>query len=633
MRYILKYFIKRLPREGFKSMSVSALALALVFLINVMAGVKAEMQADYDDTIDNYPIFVEVSDGDGTATDGLNIGAAYLKQFTDPEALWSLAAFVEDVQLTRALEIVEERGPAKEGRLLGLFDAWSVRDFFERNGSVDSSSFAIEIYEYDDYSWVQYENVCMVTEDLLEWVEDGVLNFSILKRMGPNTRVYDFSPRVVGVVRGVDAGWHVFSFASTVSGIISTTGSQPWQSYDTFLLNYGGVITVSDREFRLLRQYMRDMEIDYFEGYSSETSLYLRDKHYCVVSEDLLEFAEEGVLKARVSSAYDNELSFEIELTAIGVLNGEGEGVVLIAPESAYGLVYYYTCDIQFTPKIPVVGYMRGVTSVESIKSTAPGTPARVEFYDGYDKSIFSSDENVCIVSEDMMKYEVDGVFIADVRSGAGAYAKNVEAALRIVGTVSGAGEGVVYAPFSIVSLLGGESDGGTPYTESIRATVADNRNLVGFKYEATRTFKEVGVFFNTQTFSMTIYDSEFYNITEALMQTIFFIDIAMPFVYIIAICVGFIASFLLTRRRKAEFASMRSLGVNKMKIFFGTLFEQALLCALGVIISCLVFYFTWGYFFYERALIFLGCYVLGAVISAARAAGTNVLRLLREKE
>jgi len=39
------------------------------------------------------------------------------------------------------------------------------------------------------------------------------------------------------------------------------------------------------------------------------------------------------------------------------------------------------------------------------------------------------------------------------------------------------------------------------------------------------------------------------------------------------------------------------------------------------------------GYLSFERALIFLACYMLGAIISAIRAAGTNVLLLLRERE
>ena len=153
------------------------------------------------------------------------------------------------------------------------------------------------------------------------------------------------------------------------------------------------------------------------------------------------------------------------------------------------------------------------------------------------------------------------------------------------------------------------------------------------FKELATRTFTRVGIYFNPQVFAMTIYDAEFYDITEAFSQTIFFIDIATPFVYVLAVCVGFIASFLLTRRKIGEFAIMRSVGVNKMGIFFGTFLEQALLCAVGAALGSLLFTMTWGYVFITQPLIFLACYMLGVLVSAAKAAGTDVLRLLRDKE
>jgi len=62
-------------------------------------------------------------------------------------------------------------------------------------------------------------------------------------------------------------------------------------------------------------------------------------------------------------------------------------------------------------------------------------------------------------------------------------------------------------------------------------------------------------------------------------------------------------------------------------------LLEQTLLCVVGAALGCVLFRLTWGHVFIERALIFIGCYMLGAAISAVRAAGTDVLRLLRDKE
>jgi hypothetical protein len=256
-----------------------------------------------------------------------------------------------------------------------------------------------------------------------------------------------------------------------------------------------------------------------------------------------------------------------------------------------------------------------------------------VYYYSGYSESLFTSDEAVCIVSGDMLALAENGVLRLNVRSKALANAAPVETELKIAGTVAESEMGLVYVPFSLASALGSASDGQPPHTESLRATIRDNRELVAFKETARRSFTRPGVFFNPRFHAMTIFDADFYDITEALMQTIFFIEITTPFVYAISVCVGFVASFLLTRRRKAEFANMRSVGVNKRVIFAGALFEQFTLCALGVLVGCGVYAFTWGNVLYGPSAIFLGCYTLGAIVSALKAAGTDVLKILREKE
>ena len=568
MRYLLKYFIKRLPREGFKSLSVPALALALIYLINVMGGVKARMEEEYEDTIQNYPIRIEVSNGDGTANDGLEIGETYLAQLTDPEALWSLYDFITDVELKRTLDIMGAEAPLVNLELLTVgwhehikYVATDYNDdvswYFGINMVPDEVSEAYpdpDIYfepyegipedEMMFYKFLQDENgywhtvegyeYIFVSEDVLEYVKDGLLRFDVIRRMGPNTRLYTYIFAVSGVVKGPVSG-KIFG-SSNLSFVIKRAMGETRFRNTICLLPDESTMTVGD------------------------------------------------------------------------------------------------TFQVSIMVDTPVAGTLIGVSSINSEDMLKPENGVDIAFYEGYDEKILLTDENVALVSEDVIAWAEAGLLTIPVRSR-GNVINVPEAQLKIIGTISGAGEALVVAPFLTVSRLGVESDESRPFTERMSATLLDNRELVGFKQAATRTFKESGIFFNARVFSMTIYDSEFYGITEALMQTIYFIDIATPFVYLIAVGVGFVASFLLTRRRKGEFAMMRSVGVGKTGIFFGALFEQTMLCLIGVALGCLIFTLTWEYMFIERPLIFLGCYMLGAAISAARAAGTDVLRLLREKE
>jgi len=295
--------------------------------------------------------------------------------------------------------------------------------------------------------------------------------------------------------------------------------------------------------------------------------------------------------------------------------------------------ITFYSYEITITLDLPVVGSLVGITAVEAYDATSTDGDAEVCFFDGYDESVLQSNAYVCLVSEDILESVHEGTLGVFVRSKENAIANPVEVGMEVVGTVSGAGERLVFAPFWTVSELGVESDGLPPHTELVRATISDNSMLSAFKQTAYRTFKEVGVFFNPKVFSMTVFDYEFYNKTETIMQTIFFINIVSPVIYVLTSGLGFIASSVTTRRRKDEFAIMRSIGVGRGGIFLGAVLEQAVLCSAGVIIGTAVFSLTWDYVFIERSLIFFGCYMFGTVFSAARAAGTDVLRLLREKE
>jgi len=204
---------------------------------------------------------------------------------------------------------------------------------------------------------------------------------------------------------------------------------------------------------------------------------------------------------------------------------------------------------------------------------------------------------------------------------------------LTVIGTVADAEPGTIYAPFWTVTAFAEETTGRPMYTERLSVQIADNRRLSDFKRTAWRHFPRVGPIWDSRPFSMMIYDSVFYDTLEPLRQNIILVDVATPFVYAAAILVGLIASYLLTRRRKPEFATMRSLGVGRRSIFISALTEQAALCAAGTILGVLLVWGAWGYLSFIEPAIFLVCYTAGAAFSAVRAAGTDVLKILREKE
>ncbi|MCL2030556.1 MAG: hypothetical protein FWG93_03335 [Oscillospiraceae bacterium] len=421
MRYIAGYFLKRLPREGYKSLAVPALSLALVFLINLLGGLKAWMEAEHRNVLDHFEIVVELSNNSGYLTDGLFITGKDFRVFTSPdERAFPLYGYTENLRLKRTLVITEIAGRPMPGALTGI------------------TAFA--------------------------------------------------------ALPAPEAG----------------------------------------------------AAVTFFEGY--DESVLETDEPVCLVGADMLAAAEDGVLRLTVQS-------------------------------------------------------------VQTVTTTTEVRPGSYEIIDGV------------------------WVFSPSLHEATVIPPQDIGLELTVVGTVDDMEYGFLYCPFWTASGAGVLSDGQTPYTDLLSATLADNRKLSEFKQTAWRNFPRVGPVYENRPISMTVYDSGFYDAIEPLMQNMILVDAATPLVYVISVCVGFLASFLLTRRRKPEFAVMRSVGVRKRDIFFGSLLEQTALGAAGALLGCGLAALTWGYVSPARTALFLVCFMLGAAFSAIRAAGTDVLKILVDKE
>jgi len=207
-----------------------------------------------------------------------------------------------------------------------------------------------------------------------------------------------------------------------------------------------------------------------------------------------------------------------------------------------------------------------------------------------------------------------------------------IEKELTVIGTVAGAGYGMVYSPFWTINELASEIDDSFVYSELLNVTLNNNSEMSDFKTIAALTFPRTSPFRDSRPFAITVYDSEFYETLEPLRQNMIVVDIATPFIYILSIAIGFLTSVLLTRRRRAEFAIMRSIGVSKWVVFTSALLEQILLSIAGAALGFAFVAAAWGYASLTRPAIFLACYLLGAIFAAFGAAGTNVMKVLRDR-
>ena len=440
MRIMIGHSVKRLVREGVKSLSVPLIALVFVILINLLGGIRTWLDTQYEDILENHPIIAVVSDLSGDSTDELRIEMRYIDLFIDPEINFSLVEHTGSIAMMRTLENSHIPGHESEVSLKAI-----------TNTSADAT-------------------------------------------------------------------------------------------LDPF---YGA-------------------EITFFDGF--DENAFLSDELYGLVSDDLYPLVDNGLLDIAISM----QLPGEIVPTIDGVMT-----------ELWRGEVRYYRI-FEYVPS----------------------------FFGRQDLSL-----------DDLWWYTViPGEIIV------------IEEVMTVIGTVANAEHGVVYGPFWKLSELAEELNGVPPFAESLNITLKNNRELDDFKEIAAKSFSRTSPIFDTRPFAMTVKDLDFYETLEPLRQNIIVVDIATPFIYFLSIAIGFLTSVLLTRRRQAEFAIMRSIGVSKWVVFTSALTEQAFLSITGAALGFAFVALAWGYASLTRPAIFLACYLLGAIFAAIGAAGTNVMKVLRDR-
>lgn len=117
---------------------------------------------------------------------------------------------------------------------------------------------------------------------------------------------------------------------------------------------------------------------------------------------------------------------------------------------------------------------------------------------------------------------------------------------------------------------------------------------------------------------ALTMTDEDFIHAAENLRETLTFLTGMLPFVIVIILFVGYLCSYLLIQSRRAEYATMRSVGMGWGRCFFVLLSENAVISALACIAVSLPVLLTGavsgGALLFSDAVFFLSFLLGGAV-------------------
>ena len=250
-------------------------------------------------------------------------------------------------------------------------------------------------------------------------------------------------------------------------------------------------------------------------------------------------------------------------------------------------------------------------------------------------EDFYTSDAYQCIISEKLLselgsdriilKVE-DPILSENIRKYTNLGTGTVE--LTIVGSYAGTGNRI-FMSFEAARRLSREISK-EESCDSLSFFAADNENLDAIYSVAKRYFSKVDPNAGDKLKNkpaLTIHDSQYRATVTALEQNITRTGYLLPVILLLGLGMGFLVSFLFTRSERKTYALMRTLGMDRKRLFGSILREQLLLVALAVLAASAI----------TRELIpgavYFLCYGVGCAACILRAIRVPATAILREQE
>lgn len=281
---------------------------------------------------------------------------------------------------------------------------------------------------------------------------------------------------------------------------------------------------------------------------------------------------------------------------------------------------------------------LAGITSVRAAQNLWAENGCTIFWNDGYDESIFSENQPVCIIPQkvaEAMEWEISqtGGFplqLSAIYHGETDY----EGVLRIAGTYRGKDEKTIYCPWdTYVAIL--RSMGRYETADSLSATLCDNNDLQTLRDTAAYWFAEpnpnaAGMDeYNGYYHALDINDSQLVQAKTNLDNSLSVNRIAAILVLALSTVTGAFIGFLMIRNRKKEIALMRTMGTPNSRIYVSFVIEQMIFVVLGAIVGGSKFMWnpvSW-------LILFVCVYFIGLSAALLVMLSKNLLTTIKEDE
>ena len=266
---------------------------------------------------------------------------------------------------------------------------------------------------------------------------------------------------------------------------------------------------------------------------------------------------------------------------------------------------------------------LTGITSLQvsdTLKQQASGT----KWLDGYSEESLRGSEPVAVVSQDT-DYALGDIMIVAFQVGE---QKFEPLQLKVVGILAVNVKETVYCPLRGLQVICEEMEREYYFRLSyLTVTLVDTRKMEAFRDLLQSVAKDPSI-------KISVDDRAYEGTIGPIRGNLQMLEGLYPVFFAAVAAIGFVLCFLLVRRRKQEFAVMRLLGETGMQITEKALLEQAMLCAIGVVLGTVIVLVSGlGEFSALTCGGVLLCYSIGSALAVMLMVRVNVMEILRDKE
>ena len=224
---------------------------------------------------------------------------------------------------------------------------------------------------------------------------------------------------------------------------------------------------------------------------------------------------------------------------------------------------------------------------------TISGTEGAIQYAEGYDESMFSLTENLCILGRDVDSAQDENgrAYIDLLVDPFSEPTDNNMARFYVAGTTDIKGlDNTIFIPYAALNAC-------CPYAKSfilplysLSFTIHNNNLLSQFRDLAFPSFRDgAGAAKMEDAYVLVLQDASYLELTHEGQKTLRMMQILQPILYLCALGAGVMLVVMQMRGRKKEMAVIRSLGAGRFRAMAQTILEYALICLPVTLFALLV--------------------------------------------